>query len=141
MKRLCAGLGLWVTLTGCGGTVCDELGDAYAQVNDKARACLQEGDEAQRPFDHALCEANVGRCSNDERLALSQLADCFRAAPVCTPDTESNFNSAVFLCALDAADRVGNACLSILPDTASGQPSSPLQPSFLFYIKAARLAL
>ncbi len=97
-------------------TACEDLGDAYARVEQHAAACVQEGEQPARQFSPSLCEANIHQCSEEERRRLAMFSDCFRAVPACTLETEEQFNTSLFLCALDAAGGLSEACLRILPD-------------------------
>ena len=120
MKKVFAVLGpLALLMTGCGEpkcgderapatrcaappepTACEDLGDAYARVDETARPCVSEGEESPRRFELARCESNIHRCTEPEVRALAELSDCFRATPVCTPATEDQYNGSLFVCAV-----------------------------------------
>src|SRR5690242_10991042 len=101
-----------MALTGCAST-CDDLEDAYGKAQNKARPCASAGSPVT-PFNTNQCENNLDKCSDSEKKALGNLADCLRDLPECTPATVDNFNNAVIGCAFSLAGKVGQNCASAI---------------------------
>jgi hypothetical protein len=101
-----------LALTGCGST-CDDLADAFDEVDEKARPCAAAGEEPTA-FNVNQCENNVDKCTDSEKEALADLADCLRDLPECTPATENGFGTAAAACILGASGKIGQTCSSAL---------------------------
>jgi hypothetical protein len=97
-----------LALTGC-GNVCDDLDNAGETLEDKYKPCATAGDESPS-FNTNQCSDNIDDCSDSEKKALGDFADCIRELPECTPATEDNFNTALFGCALSLSGKIGETC-------------------------------
>ncbi len=101
-----------MVLTGCGST-CDDLADAFEEADEKARPCATGGSEPTA-FNVNQCENNIDKCSDSEKEALADFADCIRDLPECTPATQSGFINSLTACALGVSGKVGQTCSSAL---------------------------
>lgn len=112
MKKLIAGLVMAAALVGCGGgSVCDDLADADKELGEKASACAEPGED-DVVFNKSQCEANEDKCNDDEKEALSQMAECLGDLPTCSPASEQTFTAGSLACLLGAYGKVGQTCLS-----------------------------
>ena len=96
-------------LGGCRDTLCAEIADAYAQVDQKARPCVAR---APLPaFTAASCERQSEACDEQDRERLQAQLDCYARLETCVPDQRDAFLDAMARC--DGA-APSNACEAAL---------------------------
>jgi hypothetical protein len=98
-----------LALTGCGDT-CDDLADGFKVAEQKARPCSSGPSEA---FNINQCDSNLNQCTDSEKQALADLANCLRKLPECTPGNTTPFENSLAACALGVSGKVGENCSNI----------------------------
>lgn len=94
MKQLLVGLGLALSFSACGGSLCDRLANPDTS---KKGTCQNVSITA---YDKAKCDAAVMTdCNQGDQKAIGEFLDCVDQLPACTPETESNFTSSLIGCA------------------------------------------
>lgn len=98
-----------MALTGC-GNVCDELDNSFEAFEDKYQPCAEAGEDSPS-FNTNQCSDNINDdCSDKEKEALSDFAECLRDLPECSPATRETFGNATLACALTLSGKVGETC-------------------------------
>jgi hypothetical protein len=83
-------------LAGCRSTACQDLAQAYADVDQKARPCLER---APLPaFDPTLCEQNLQQCASDDLDQLDHQVECYQELDTCEPEQKASFLEAISTC-------------------------------------------
>ncbi len=98
-----------LALMGCGKSTCSDLTDADNKYEEKYRPCLASG-ETQTKFNQNQCEAGVDKCTDAEKTALADYADCVRKLPDCTPNTKDAFGTSAVACITVAQGKIGQTC-------------------------------
>ncbi|MGE6761002.1 hypothetical protein ACQKGO_23480 [Corallococcus interemptor] len=93
MKNILFGLAAMasLTLTACGGNVCDDTADAFDSLVDKAEECGLSTSGFEGPTDAELesCKDSLDSCSDSDKDKLSAYADCLSDVKGCSDKTES----------------------------------------------------
>lgn len=111
MKRLVSAFAVVsLVLTGCGGSICEDFKDVSEELTEKAKPCSDGTTGTDEPFDVQQCEADLAKCSEDEKKALEEYIDCLGDVDTCVKGQEDIFGSAVLACAFAAAGKLGDAC-------------------------------
>ncbi len=97
-----------LALTGC-GSLCDDLAGADEKFEEKYSPCLDTG-ETYEKFNVNQCDSGIDKCTDAEQEALSELADCIRDLPECSPATEQSFDNALEACRLSLLGKIGETC-------------------------------
>ena len=98
-------------LTGC-VLPCDDLADAVEVAQERVKPCAAEGVEFEA-FNVNQCENNLDNCTDSEKEALADYADCYRKLPECTPANRQGFINAASACELSVSGKVGANCAKI----------------------------
>ncbi|PTL79132.1 hypothetical protein [Vitiosangium sp. GDMCC 1.1324] len=96
-------------MTGCKGSVCEDLKDGLEVAADKGAACDTSG-EAPEEADINQCKQSIEKCTEDDEDTLRDLADCFRDLPECTPSNPDPYSGALLGCFFTAAGKLSDAC-------------------------------
>jgi hypothetical protein len=114
MKKLMMGavVAVSMVMTGC-TNVCGDLESAAEALETKVKPCLEPG-QTFESFNVNQCEDSLDNCSDSEKEALSDYADCIRKMPECTPATEQGFVNALAACSLTADGKIGASCAQTL---------------------------
>jgi hypothetical protein len=126
MKRL-AGVFVVVSLalTGCGGSTCEDLDSAFDDIAKKGKPCGDASSVDEGTFNMTTCEANFDKCTDDEKDALADYANCLSGVDECKPSNPDAFDGAVLGCIFTAAGQISDTCdkavfgSSIRPPAAS----------------------
>lgn len=113
MKRLISAFAvISLALTGCGGSICEDFKDVSDELTEKARPCSDGTTGTDDPFDVQQCEADLAKCSDDDKKALEEYIDCLGDVETCEKGREDAFGGAVLACAFAAASKLSDACTS-----------------------------
>ncbi len=76
-------------LGGCRRTACEDLAAVYAEVDQKARPCMER---APLPtFEPARCEQNLQHCDKEDVARLDSQVQCYQKLGTCTPEQKASF--------------------------------------------------
>lgn len=93
MKKILFGLAAMasLTLTACGGNVCDDTADAVNSLVDKAEECGLPTTGFEEPTDEDIesCKESLDDCSDADKDKLSAYADCVSDVAGCSDKTTS----------------------------------------------------
>jgi hypothetical protein len=113
MKRLISAFAvISLVLTGCGGSVCEDFKNVSEELSEKAKPCSDGTTGTDEPFDVQQCEADLAKCSDDDKKALEEYVNCLSGVDTCEKGKEDVFGGAVLACAFDAASKLSDACTS-----------------------------
>jgi hypothetical protein len=123
MKRLASVFAVVsLAVTGCGGSLCDDLADSDKSFYDKTKACssVNDGTPYKEPTeaDFDQCESSIKSCTDADKDNIGKFNDCVNGLPTCTASTEESFTNAFAGCALTHLSSITDACLK-----AAGQES------------------
>jgi hypothetical protein len=85
-----------LTLTACGGDVCDNSADAYKSVRSKAEECgLSTTGIPSEPTDAEIntCKEQLKNCTSDDKKLLQDALDCMEDVKSCKDKTEAEQNA------------------------------------------------
>lgn len=83
-------------LAGCRSTACQELAEAYADMDRKALPCMER---APLPaLDPERCEQNLGECAWEDLGQLEAQVECYQALGTCQPDQKASFLEGISRC-------------------------------------------
>ncbi|WNG39464.1 hypothetical protein F0U61_41705 [Archangium violaceum] len=105
-----------MALTGC-GNVCDDLENAYDDLTEKYEPCQDSGDEVPE-LGIDQCSEKVESCTDEDKEALSKLADCLKDVPKCAPAEEEKFQTAIIGCAFSSVANLSEPCLEAIGGSA-----------------------
>jgi hypothetical protein len=83
-------------LTGCRSTPCQDLAEAYADVDQKSRPCLERA--PLPPFDPSRCEQNLQQCAGKDLDQLDHQVECYQKLATCRPEQKASFLDAISTC-------------------------------------------
>lgn len=113
MKRLISAFAvISLVLTGCGGSVCEDFKNVSEELSEKAKPCSDGTTGTDEPFDVQQCEADLAKCSDDDKKALEEYVNCLGDVDTCEKGKEDVFGGAVLACAFAAASKLSDACTS-----------------------------
>ena len=111
MKRLASVFAVVsLALAGCGGSTCEELGDAFKNVAEKSKPCGDETSTSTDPYNVMMCDANFDRCSAAEKEAIADYASCLNNVDKCEASNPDAFDGDVLACIFSASGRLSDAC-------------------------------
>ncbi|NOK23322.1 hypothetical protein [Corallococcus carmarthensis] len=116
MKNILFGLAAMasLTLTACGGNVCDDSADAFNSLVDKVSECglPTTGFEAPTDAEIESCKDSLDSCTDADKDKLSEYADCVSDVKGCSDKTASEQQAfALRLTACSSKlDGVSDAC-------------------------------
>ncbi|RKH31039.1 hypothetical protein [Corallococcus sicarius] len=97
MKKIMIGLAALasLTLTACGGSVCDDLEDSANTLSDKAEKCgfEQPDNDEVTDADREACEESVKSCTDDDKTKIDSFVDCVNDIKECSDKTTAEQNS------------------------------------------------
>jgi len=116
MKRLAfAVVAVSLAMTGCSGSLCDDVDSANKDLADKVKGCssfseitYKEPTDAERE----QCEKSVEACTDSDKEAIEKFLDCVSDLPACTNATEQQFGTSFLACANGVAN-ISDACLDM----------------------------
>ena len=112
MKRLvCVVATVSMMLAGCGGSVCEDVKDAFDSLGDKVGSCDVEVDQSEAPSVEQ-CEEALDGCSESDKENLGKFADCISDIPDCEAGEEDDFLGAAFACAI-ASGGISEQCQAL----------------------------
>jgi len=115
MKRLAGAFVVFsMALTGCGGSLCDDLDDHFKQFSDKTKACSSLYEPYTEPTDAEFeqCEQDVKSCTDAEKDSIGKFLDCANGLADCTAATEQQFATSYVGCAQTHLSNISDTCLS-----------------------------
>jgi hypothetical protein len=116
MKRLaCAVMLVSLALTGCGNSVCEDMADAFEDFDEKAKPC-DDGSEPSDPITDAeieQCDKDLESCSDSDKDAIRDFADCLADVPTCSPSNQDAFASASLACFFSVSGKISPNCGAI----------------------------
>lgn len=93
MKKILFGLAAMasLTLTACGGNVCDDSADAAEGLVDKLEECGIPTTGFEKPSDEDIksCKDALDSCSDADKDKLSAYSDCISDVKGCSDKTEA----------------------------------------------------
>jgi hypothetical protein len=98
-----------LALAGCGGSTCDDVKDAQDELIEKQAPCPDSALEFKR-ITAATCDANIDKCTDAEKDALSDYVSCIGKVSKCKAGSEDAFDSAALACAVAADGKIGDTC-------------------------------
>ncbi|WP_257461393.1 hypothetical protein [Archangium lipolyticum] len=85
-----------VWLAGCRSTTCADLAAAYADVDQKARPCMER---APLPsLDPNRCEQNLHACADEDVTTLESQVRCYQRLGTCQPGQKEAFLQDISRC-------------------------------------------
>ncbi|MBZ4332546.1 hypothetical protein NR800_34905 [Corallococcus interemptor] len=116
MKKILFGLAAMasLTLTACGGNICDDTADALNDMVKKAEECGLPTTGVQKPTDSDIesCKESLDSCSDSDKDKLTAYVDCLSDVKGCSDKTEAEqqaFASRILACS-SKAEGVSAAC-------------------------------
>lgn len=101
-----------VALTGCSST-CDNFSSIGDDLIEKVKPCLDAGKEPPAAFNVNQCDRAYANCTDAEKEALDEYADCLDKLQACTPGTSDAFKNAQEACEDYMESKVGESCRQI----------------------------
>lgn len=106
MKKIMIGLAAMasLTLTACGGSICDDLEDSSKSLADKGEACgltVDDGDEVT-DAERDACKEATKDCTDDDKKQVDAFVDCLNDIKDCSDKTAAEqqaFGLSVVACA------------------------------------------
>ncbi|MFB1482742.1 hypothetical protein [Corallococcus sp. RDP092CA] len=93
MKKILFGLAAMasLSLTACGGNVCDDTSDAFDSLIDKVEECGIPTTGFEKPTDEDIdsCKEALDSCSDADKDKLSEYADCLKDVKGCSDKTQA----------------------------------------------------
>lgn len=116
MKNILFGLAAMasLTLTACGGNLCDDTSDALEGLSDKVSECGLPTTGFEKPTDAELesCKESLDACSDSDKDKLKNYVDCLNDVKGCSDKTQSEqqaFAMRVLSCS-SKLEGVSDAC-------------------------------
>ena len=92
MKKIMFGLAAMasLTLTACGGSVCDDAKDSASHLKSVYESCgIDAADVELTDADVEACEKDVDSCTDADKDKLSELTDCLAEIDDCADKTQA----------------------------------------------------
>lgn len=92
MKNLMIGLAAMasLTLTACGGSICDDAKDTGSHLKEVYESCgIEATDVELTDADIERCEESLDSCTDDDKDKLSALTDCMAEIDDCADKTQA----------------------------------------------------
>lgn len=83
-------------LTGCKGSLCEQIADESTALVEKAKPC--DNTITAGNFNKSTCEANISACTAADEKVLEQQADCVDKIKACVKGQEQVFVGALLAC-------------------------------------------
>lgn len=117
MYRLLALALLVLSLSGCGGTLCERADSAMVRMFGGRPSCLySEGGQTlglvRREGDVDRCESNLSQCTAEDLKLLESYVQCTESVPVCTKGKERDSVMATLSCGAVLLDESNQPKLS-----------------------------
>jgi hypothetical protein len=129
MKQWMAGVvAVSLMVVGCGSSECDQLGDADIVAVDNAEDCRGMIDEdffvktTESQREH--CKEGIDECSDDEKQALADLADCLEDLSKCSASNPQAYVDAHNACEMTFVPKLGAACVASIYSSSMKVPAS-----------------
>lgn len=99
-----------LALTGCGGSLCEDVADSLDKVNEKAKPCgFDSTTDPITDDDIKRCEDNLDKCTDADKDALGKFNDCIGDLATCSTGNENAFAAALLACGAHL-DKVSDNC-------------------------------
>jgi hypothetical protein len=121
MKRLAFAFAVVsLALTGCGGSVCEDVADSFNSFIDKAKPCTSGTTiDPITDADIKQCEENFDKsCTDSDKKALKAFTDCLDELPTCSASNQNTFVADTEKCGVEL-DKVSDACGSTTASSVS----------------------
>ncbi|NOK14677.1 hypothetical protein [Corallococcus exercitus] len=93
MKKILFGLAAMasLTLTACGGNICDDTADAADDLVKKVEECGLSTSGYQKPTDSEIesCKESLDACTDADKDKLNAYVDCLNEIKGCSDKTEA----------------------------------------------------
>jgi hypothetical protein len=119
MKRLAYAFAvISLALTGCGGSVCEDVADSFNSFIEKAKPCLEGVTiDPISDADIEMCEENIDNtCSDADKEALQKFTDCLNDLDTCSSSNQNAWAAEAEKCTTEL-EKVSDGCGAV---TAEG---------------------
>ncbi|SEU15878.1 hypothetical protein [Stigmatella erecta] len=118
-----------LALVGCGGGgECDDLADANNEAVEKASDCRNviDDDYFEKSTDEQVeqCKDGLDNCSDSDKDAIKDLADCIKDVPKCSASNSEPFENAYNICFLSLANKLSPTCAASIASSSLKVPAS-----------------
>jgi hypothetical protein len=130
MKRLVGALAVVsLSMMGCGGSLCEDAANGFADLNEKVKDCPAFSDvrfNEPTESDIQKCEDNLDKCSAGDKENIEKFVDCVSELDACKAGSEEAFATAVVSCTT-SLEKVSEAC-----SEATSQSNSEVRKALAF---------
>jgi hypothetical protein len=105
-----------LALTGCGGSLCQDLADTSESLGEKAKACGATPSDPITEEEINQCEESLDSCTDSDKKALEDFISCLDELPTCSTANQSAFATSLLAC-IAKIENVSASC----GDTSSGR--------------------
>lgn len=126
MKRLAFAFAVVsLALTGCGGSLCEDMADAATDFAVKAKPCSSEVTSPTFTDEEIKqCEESIDKtCTEPDKKALEAFVECIDKLPTCSTDNQNSFGLAALACVAEV-EKVSEACGTTTSQSVTRQIAS-----------------